>query len=145
MVRRIWSRAQRVGRWITGHTVQLLGVLVVLLTLGTGVQSLRAEQSDRRSRDSDRQARASIQRVVDCLTEYSNKVADAIEIRGAATEKAANAELDLFVAIFNIPPTREGQAQARRIFDEYLKTQTDARNDRAAHPFPDPPRDACRK
>jgi len=148
---RIWVRLRRVGSWVQQHPAQILGVFVVVLTLATGVQSLRSENSDRRARESDRRATEAvagaqheIARVVDCLTTYSNGVADAIEVRSKSTEAANDAELAVFQALFTLAPTPDSQAQARRLFNDYLTTQLQAQQNRRDHPYPDPPRDVCR-
>lgn len=119
--------AEQKPRRING--IRVLGILVILVTIASGVQAYVQGQAT--------------QRIANCTKAYSDGFADAIEERSAASADAQNALDDLMFAIAKATPTADRQAAARRAFDTYIAKRAEAKKTQAEHPFPAPPRDVC--
>lgn len=109
--------------------LQYLGAAVVALAVLGGVETWRSD----RATDG----------VTDCLKTYGDNVAEAIQSRAEATDRAQAAEDGLFEAFLGLPPTDAGRQRGRELFSDYVAARKRARAERDAHPFPPPPRVSC--
>lgn len=143
LLRRVRQFAQRARRQITG--VRVLGVLMIVLMVGTAVQGIvqnrateqQARATEQQARAAEEQSRAT-ERIAACVKSYSDGFADALDARSAVSAAATDALDEFFFAIAAAPE------QARQRFDDYIAKRKAAKATQAANPYPAPPRDVCR-
>lgn len=130
--RRRWWR--RLRQRLSGNTV--IVCVFVALALVTAVQAyVQGEVADRQAQET--------QRLTECLKDYANDVADALDARSSATGQAQES-LDKFIgAVSTATPDVQGRDLVRRALDVYLQTRKSAKQAQAANPFPPAPRDVC--
>lgn len=131
--RRRWRRALDAAR---RYAFAVLVVVVLLVAVLGAIETFRADRADELQR---RETKT----LADCLSRYGDAVAAAIAARSETAERSDDAELDLFVALLNAPPTAEGRERARQIFAAYVNAKQHSKDERAAHPLPEPPRVTC--
>jgi hypothetical protein len=106
-----------------------IGLVVVVLTILSAVQSWLAQQAN--------------DRLTKCLVSYANATADSIEARSKASSEAQIAQVQMWRAVFQQAQTDEGRAAARELFEDYLDKQDAAIKIQQTHPFPPAPHDVC--
>lgn len=111
--------------------MHVIGTVVVLLGIFTAVQGYVLNDATHR--------------LGQCQVAYSNGFADALDARSQASQDAQNALDDFLVKVSSATPTIEGRDLVRQALDDYLAKRAEAKKTQAAHPFPDPPRDACKE
>lgn len=109
--------------------LHVFGVILVFLSVGTAIQGVV------QSRATDR--------LTNCIATYSNSLADAIEARSRASGEAQRASDDVWRTIYYLPQNEEGRAQARRVFEEYLRKREAANRAQTENPYPPPPKAVC--
>lgn len=114
---------------ISGNTV-IAAVLIVFGLLGAAQAYTQSNATDR---------------IVGCLRDYGNQVADALDARGTATTEAQQALDDLLGQVSSATPTAEGRDLVRRALAEYLSKRAAAKTAQAEHPYPPAPRDVCKE
>jgi hypothetical protein len=114
-------------RWPVVATAAVL-VAVGATTVVTGIQL------------SDKQ-----DRIIGCVTGYSNQLADALDARFEASSQAQLA-LDEFIStVSSATPTPEGRRLAQRALADYQQKRADAKAAQQDNPYPPAPRDACKE
>lgn len=109
----------------------LIGILIVVLGVGTAVQGIITTQR--------------VEHLQQCQARYSNKFADALDARTTVSNGSQRA-LDNLVTTIGAHLGRNKQADQDAIADalqQYLAQRHMAKQERARHPLPDPPREAC--
>ncbi|HCB80540.1 MAG TPA: hypothetical protein DEQ00_04105 [Mycobacterium tuberculosis] len=109
----------------------IVGLLVVILGVGTAIQGIVVNNR--------------VQQLQQCQARYSNRFADAIDARTTATNGSQRA-LDELVAAIGKRLDRGGKADQAAIagaLQRYLTQRDQSKQERAAHPYPEPPREAC--
>lgn len=117
--------------------MQVIGTVVVLLGIFTAVQGYVLNDETRRQGQET-------QRLGQCMIAYGNGFADALEARSNASQEAQNGLDDLLTKAVSATPTVEGRDVVRQALHDYLANRAAAKKTQAEHPFPDPPRDACK-
>jgi len=115
-------------RWRPNGTY-VFGLILVLLGIGTAVQGIVQSKAN--------------DRLTNCIATYSNDLADAIEVRSKASIEAQRASDVMWQTIASLPQTDEGRAQARKVFEDYIKAREAANRAQAENPYPAPPRAVC--
>lgn len=117
------------GRKWRPNGTYVFGVILVLLGVGTAIQGVV------QSRATDG--------LTQCIATYSNGLADAIEARSRASSEAQRASDDFWRALYALPQNDEGRAQARKVFEEYVRKREASNRAQAENPYPAPPRAVC--
>lgn len=110
----------------------VMGVVVVVLGLGTAAQGIYQDSATRR--------------IADCTRAYSNGFADAIDARSAASAASQNALDDLMTNVGKLASTEaspEAREQFRKSLSEYLAKRAEAKKQQQENPYPPAPRDVC--
>lgn len=116
-------------RWRPGPRL-LIGLVIVILGVGTAVQGIVVNNR--------------VEHLQQCQASYSNRFADALDARTDATQQSQQA-LDRLVATIghNLNDKRANQAAIADAVGHYRQLRSKAKQQRATHPYPDPPREAC--
>lgn len=123
--------------------VHIIGLVVVALTITSAIQTwVQSRETERQRQVSERQQEAT-ERLTQCLVVYANATADAIEVRSKASQEAQAATVQMWLTVFDAPPTDAGRANARTVFKTYLDKQAAAIKTQQANPYPPAPRTLC--
>lgn len=128
-IRHEWVTAGKNGVKRRVNSTFVFGSIIVALGIGTAVQGIA------QSRATDR--------LTNCVATYSNGLADAIEVRSKASAEAQRASDVMWQSIASLPQTDEGRAEARRVFNDYIKKREAANRAQTENPYPPPPRAVC--
>lgn len=85
-------------------------------------------------------------RIIGCVTGYSNALADTLDKRTAATQQAQES-LDRVMEAVSKAFHSEDAATAARVrsaIENYVELRTKTKDTQARNPLPQPPRDVCR-
>lgn len=84
-----------------------------------------------------------VRRDQNCLSEYANDLADALEPRQRAAETRDQRELEVFAATSRLLEQEGDADELRKALNAYLRADRELIEQRAANPYPDPPREVC--
>lgn len=114
---------------VSDRTLRGIAYLIIgLLAFGTGVYvgfvALRSEYS--------------------CVNDYANNLADSLEPRQSASETLQRRQADVFEATAALLDGQDPDgAELAAALDEYESARADLEDERAANPYPQPPREVC--
>lgn len=104
----------------------LIGLLLLILGVGTAVQSIVTSQH--------------VGQLQQCQARYANRFAKALDTRTEVSNGSQRALDGLVTAISEHPDDRKATSAA---LENYLQQRRMAKQQREQNPYPDPPREAC--
>lgn len=78
-----------------------------------------------------------------CLTFYANELADALEARNKAVGPREEAQAEVFRVVFQLQQGRGTREDFERALRAYVVADDKLTKERAANPYPAPPREVC--
>jgi hypothetical protein len=127
------------SRW----PLRALGAVVIGLTIVSGVHGCQQDKTNTRLLEQTQRSADQTERTAQCLKNYANGTADAIDARTAAANTAAEALDELFEEFLKATPDQAGRDRARALFEDYVAKRKAARQAQVDHPYPPAPRNLC--
>jgi aminoglycoside phosphotransferase family enzyme len=113
---------------------RIFGALVIVLAVMTVLQGVVVSQDNRR--------------IAQCVARYSNGFSDALDARSKSSGQSQRALDEMVTAIRSTlakPGTTSGQQSLHAAIDKYLAQRQEVLAEQRRHPYPPPPRDACKR